>query len=80
MEKVAYFQGELTLTEDPCSPQPLRIVVTAEVPDEEGQEYTAVEMLLNLANRLKMRGAIPTMLRLEISPAQSAKGHPSARP
>ena len=45
-------------TGPPPAPQ-LRITVTAEVPEEPGQEYTAVEMLLALTNGLRLRGVTP---------------------
>ena len=54
-------------TEPPPAPQ-LRITVTAEVPEEPGQEYTAVEMLLALTNGLRLRGVTPSALHLEITP------------
>ena len=46
----------------------LRITVTAEVPEEPGQEYTAVEMLLALTNGLRVRGVTPSVLNLQITP------------
>jgi len=56
----------MTEAEELSSPQ-LRITVTAQVPDEPGQEYTAVEMLLALANGLQVRGITPSLLRLEVA-------------
>ena len=49
------------MTDDLSPAQQLRITLTAEIPHEEGQEYTAVEMLLAVANGLKLRGAVPSM-------------------
>lgn len=56
-----------------CSPQ-LRITLTAEIPDDPGQEYTAVEIFLALANGLDVRGVAPTLLRLEIAPPCQPQG------
>jgi hypothetical protein len=52
----------------------LRITVTAEVPDEPGQEYTAVEMLLSLTNGLRVRGVTPRLLQLAITQPPVALG------
>ncbi len=52
------------MTDKLSSPPPqLRITVTAEVPDDPGQHYTAVEMLLALTNGLEVRGVTPSLLR-----------------
>lgn len=52
--------------DEPEAPR-LRITVTAQVADEPGSEYTAVEMLLELASGLSERGCLPTLLQLEIA-------------
>jgi hypothetical protein len=62
------------MTDDLSPAEQLRITLTAEIPHEEGQEYTAVEMLLAVANGLKLQGAVPSMLRLEIAPPCRAEG------
>lgn len=56
----------------------LRITLTADVPDEPGQEYTAVEILLAVAKGLEVRGINPSMLRLEI--AEPCWGQANHRP
>jgi hypothetical protein len=61
-------------TEELAPPQ-LRITVTADVPDEPEQEYTAVEMLLALTNGLRLRGVTPSLLQLEITPPRRPSGH-----
>jgi hypothetical protein len=68
----------MTKPEALSSPQ-LRITLIADVPDEPGQEYTAVEMLLALTSGLQGRGVTPSLLRLEIAvPCQQQAGHRSA--
>ena len=57
------------------SPQ-LRITVIADVPDEPGQEYTAVEMLLAVANGLELRGVNASVLRLEIAELEQVADRP----
>ena len=65
-----------TATEELPAPQ-LLITISAEVPDEPGQEYTAVEMLLALTNGLRVRGVTPSGLHLEITPPRRAgNSHP----
>ena len=66
----------LTPTEEAPAPQ-LRITISAEVPDEPEQEYTAIEMLLAFANGLRVRGVTPSVLHLEITPPrQPGSSHP----
>lgn len=60
--------------EETSAPQ-MRIMVTADVPDEPGQEYTAVEMLLALTNGLRVRGVTPSALHLEITPPRHPGGN-----
>ena len=51
--------------------------MTADVPDEPEQEYTAVEMLLALTNGLRLRGVTPSRLQLEITPPRRpSSSHP----
>lgn len=64
----------LSTNREELPPPQLRITVTADVPDEPEQEYTAVEMLLALTNGLRVRGVSPSALHLEITPPR----HPSA--
>ena len=58
----------LSTNREELPPPQLRITVTADVPDEPEQEYTAVEMLLALTNGLRVRGVSPSALHLEITP------------
>lgn len=63
-----------TPTGEPAAPQ-MRITIAAEVPDEPGHEYTAVEMLLALTNGLRVRGVTPSALHLEITPPRPPGGY-----
>jgi hypothetical protein len=60
--------------EEPPAPQ-MRITIAADVPDEPGQEYTAVEMLLSLTNGLRARGVAPSAINLEITPPRRPGGY-----